>query len=145
MPSTKERPPRRPKIDPDDDKNPQDDSTCCICLNLSDPADAVEVVTDAFSVDKDLGMAGGALGAGAVTPYATTLLAQSWEISRFVDGNASFSPAVGGASFSPAYSPCYGSGSGSGSGFASGSYGSGFGDGSLSPVYSPTSPGVLFF
>jgi DNA-directed RNA polymerase II subunit RPB1 len=110
--------------------------------------DAVEVMTDVFSVDKDLGMAGGALGTGAATPYATTPFAQSpmmssgGDMSPFVDGNASFSPAVGGgASFSPAYSPSYGSGAG----FASGSYGSGFGDGSSSPVYSPTSPGALLF
>jgi hypothetical protein len=106
--------------------------------------DAVEVMVDNFGVDKDLGMTGsGAFGGGAATPYASTPFAQSpmmssgGEMSPFVDGNGSFSPAVGGA-FSPAYSPASGS---YGSGFASGSYGSSFADGSSSPVYSPTSPG----
>ena len=106
--------------------------------------DAVEVVVDEFSGDKDLGMVGGGGmgGAGAATPYAATpfqaspMVGSGAEMSPFVDGAAGFSPAVGGASFSPAYSPSSGS---YGSGFASGSYGSGDDSGS-SPSYSPSSP-----
>eukprot|EP00567_Pseudictyota_dubia_P008672 CAMPEP_0197446890 /NCGR_PEP_ID=MMETSP1175-20131217/11704_1 /TAXON_ID=1003142 /ORGANISM="Triceratium dubium, Strain CCMP147" /LENGTH=1752 /DNA_ID=CAMNT_0042978061 /DNA_START=220 /DNA_END=5478 /DNA_ORIENTATION=- len=107
--------------------------------------DAVEVYVDSLGVDKDLGLATG--GAGAATPYASTPFAQSpmsggGEMSPFVDSNAAFSPAVGGASFSPAYSPAsgsYGAGYASGS-YASGSYGSDGADGASSPAYSPTSP-----
>ena len=78
--------------------------------------DAVEVVVDEFSGDKDLGMVGGGGmgGAGAATPYAATpfqaspMVGSGAEMSPFVDGAAGFSPAVGGASFSPAYSPSSG-------------------------------------
>eukprot|EP00526_Cylindrotheca_closterium_P003203 CAMPEP_0113639728 /NCGR_PEP_ID=MMETSP0017_2-20120614/20848_1 /TAXON_ID=2856 /ORGANISM="Cylindrotheca closterium" /LENGTH=1628 /DNA_ID=CAMNT_0000550969 /DNA_START=136 /DNA_END=5019 /DNA_ORIENTATION=+ /assembly_acc=CAM_ASM_000147 len=103
--------------------------------------EAVEVVVDDFSGDKDnLGMIGSST-VGAATPYASTPFASSpmvgggAEASPFVDGSAAFSPAVGAASFSPAYSPASGS---YGQGFASGSYGQD--DGSSSPAYSPTSP-----
>jgi DNA-directed RNA polymerase II subunit RPB1 len=103
--------------------------------------EAVEVVVDDFSGEKDsLGMIGSS-ALGAATPYASTPFASSpmisggAEASPFVDGSAAFSPAVGAASFSPAYSPASGS---YGQGFASGSYGQD--DGSSSPAYSPTSP-----
>jgi hypothetical protein len=103
--------------------------------------EAVEVVVDDFSGQKDsLGMIGSS-ALGAATPYASTPFASSpmvsggAEASPFVDGSAAFSPAVGAASFSPAYSPASGS---YGQGFASGSYGQD--DGSSSPAYSPTSP-----
>lgn len=103
--------------------------------------EAVEVVVDDFGNDKDsLGMINASVGAGSATPYASTPFASSpmvagGEMSPFVDGNASFSPAVGAASFSPGYSPASGS---YGQGFASGSYGND--DGASSPAYSPTSP-----
>merc|ERR1711966_239018 len=106
--------------------------------------DAVEVVVDGFSIDKDLGInAGGVVG--SATPYdPSTPFAHSpmhGDMSPFVGGDAAFSPAVGNASFSPAYSPAsgsYGAGYASGS-YASGSYGSGDA-GAASPGYSPTSP-----
>jgi DNA-directed RNA polymerase II subunit RPB1 len=103
--------------------------------------EAVEVVVDDFSNDKDgLGMINPSVGAGSATPYASTPFASSpmvggGDMSPFVDGNGAFSPAVGAASFSPGYSPASGS---YGQGFASGSYGSD--DGISSPAYSPTSP-----
>ena len=100
--------------------------------------EAVEVVVDDLSGDH-LGMIGSSSGtAGAATPYASTPFASSpmvnaGEMSPFVANG--FSPAVGTASFSPAYSP------------ASDSYGAyGQDDGSSpkynpsSPAYSPTSP-----
>jgi DNA-directed RNA polymerase II subunit RPB1 len=103
--------------------------------------EAVEVVVDDFSGDKEgLGMINSS-GVGSATPYASTPFASSpmvgggGDMSPFVDGSGAFSPAVGAASFSPAYSPASGS---YGQGFASGSYGSD--DGSSSPAYSPTSP-----
>lgn len=106
--------------------------------------DAVEVVVDGFSGDKDLGLAGGDLG--SATPYSamqSPMISSGGEMSPFVEGGGAFSPAVSGASFSPAYSPAsgsYGSGYASGS-YASGSYGSDNGaDGASSPAYSPTSP-----
>eukprot|EP00529_Nitzschia_sp_RCC80_P002549 CAMPEP_0113469714 /NCGR_PEP_ID=MMETSP0014_2-20120614/16047_1 /TAXON_ID=2857 /ORGANISM="Nitzschia sp." /LENGTH=1732 /DNA_ID=CAMNT_0000362211 /DNA_START=924 /DNA_END=6122 /DNA_ORIENTATION=+ /assembly_acc=CAM_ASM_000159 len=117
--------------------------------------DAVDVVVDDFATDKDLGMLSGGAGGGGTgqlggaTPYAATPYQQSpfmgagGEMSPFAGGDAgaAFSPAVGAASFSPAYSPASGSyGTG---GFSSGSYGSGAsggGAGSSSPQYSPTSP-----
>jgi DNA-directed RNA polymerase II subunit RPB1 len=88
--------------------------------------EAVEVVVDDFSGDKDSSGMIGSSALGAATPYASTPFASSpmvsggAEASPFVDGNAAFSPAVGAASFSPAYSPASGS---YGQGFASGSYG----------------------
>jgi len=105
--------------------------------------DAVEVVVDEFAGDKDLGVASGA-GAGGETPWAATPFQQSPMVgdgagaSPFVSGGAAFSPAVGAASFSPAYTPESGSYGGSGGQFASGSYGTG--PASASPQYSPTSP-----
>ena len=102
--------------------------------------DAVEVVVDNFSIDKDLGLT------GAATPYASTPFAQSpmvgsgGEMSPFVDsGGGAFSPAVGNSAFSPSYSPAYNPTSGSYSA-ASGSYGSEGPGGASSPAYSPTSP-----
>merc|ERR1712157_205420 len=101
--------------------------------------DAVEVVVDNLSGDKDLGLV------GAATPYASTPFQSSpmsgsgAEMTPFT-GEGAFSPAVGAASFSPAYSPSsgtYGSGYDSGS-YRSGSYGAS--DITSSPVYSPTSP-----
>jgi DNA-directed RNA polymerase II subunit RPB1 len=108
--------------------------------------DAVDVVVDDFATDKDLGMLSGVGGGGGgqlggATPYAATPYQQSpfmgagGEMSPFAgDVGAAFSPAVGAASFSPAYSPA--SGSYGAGGFSSGSYGA---SGS-SPAYSPTSP-----
>ena len=106
--------------------------------------DAVEVVVDGFSIDKDLGInAGSELGAatpyGGATPFAQSPGYGGGAMSPF--GDAAFSPAVNDASFSPAYSPAsgsYGAGYASGS-YASGSYGSGDA-GAASPGYSPTSP-----
>jgi len=103
--------------------------------------DAVEVVVDNLSVDKDLGLV------GAATPYAATPFQSSplsgsgmgGEMTPFM-GEGAFSPAVGAASFSPAYSPSsgtYGSAYESGS-YRSGSYGSS--EITSSPQYSPTSP-----
>ena len=112
--------------------------------------DAVEVVVDGFSIDKDLGLnAGSELGAatpyGGATPFAQSP-AFAGGASPWAGGDGAFSPAVNDASFSPAYSPAsgsYGSGYASGSyasgSYASGSYGSGD-SGSASPGYSPTSP-----
>ena len=109
--------------------------------------DAVEVVVDGFSIDKDLGLGAGGV-VGSATPYdPSTPFAHSpmhGDMSPFVGGDAAFSPAVGNASFSPAYSPAsgsYGGGSYASGSYASGSYGSGEGGGGASsPAYSPTSP-----
>ena len=113
--------------------------------------EAVDVVVGGVGdMDGDLGMIGGAAGAGGpvgmATPYAATPFGQSpgpSQMSPFAGDSAAFSPAVGAASFSPAYSPASGS---YGQGFASGSYGSGEDGGAspaygaASPQYSPTSP-----
>jgi len=107
--------------------------------------DAVEVVVDGFSIDKDLGInagseLGGATPYGGATPFAQSPGYGGGGTSPWA-GDAAFSPAINDASFSPAYSPAsgsYGSGYASGS-YASGSYGSGD-SGSASPGYSPTSP-----
>jgi DNA-directed RNA polymerase II subunit RPB1 len=65
--------------------------------------EAIEVVVDDFSTDKDsLGMIGSS-SLGSATPYASTPFASSpmvsggAEASPFVDGSAAFSPAVGAA------------------------------------------------
>eukprot|EP00548_Thalassiothrix_antarctica_P002465 CAMPEP_0194143634 /NCGR_PEP_ID=MMETSP0152-20130528/12758_1 /TAXON_ID=1049557 /ORGANISM="Thalassiothrix antarctica, Strain L6-D1" /LENGTH=1743 /DNA_ID=CAMNT_0038843123 /DNA_START=23 /DNA_END=5254 /DNA_ORIENTATION=+ len=96
---------------------------------------AVEVI-----VDNDIysGEEGGRTP-GSQTPYQNTpgfhSPAHQNPTSPFSDNFSpgAFSPAVGGASFSPAYSPTSGS-YGTGNEFGSGSYSS------SSPVYSPSSP-----
>jgi DNA-directed RNA polymerase II subunit RPB1 len=124
--------------------------TGCIDLLLDEEKvvrEAVEVVVDAFTMDKDLGTT---TGIGSATPYASTpfgaspMIGDNGSASPFNDGSGMFSPAVGAASFSPAYSPESGS---YGSSFASGSYGRDSGISSTSyspasPAYSPTSPQV---
>ena len=49
----KKRPPGRLKTDPDDDKNLQHDSTCCICMTEPDPADlaAINICDHMFCFD----------------------------------------------------------------------------------------------
>ena len=105
--------------------------------------EAVEVVVDEFNATgdpKDLGSTTG-VGSGSETPWAATpfqnspMVGDGSAASPFVSGGAAFSPAVGAASFSPAYSPDSGS-YGAGGGFASGSYGTS----AESPAYSPASP-----
>lgn len=94
---------------------------------------AVDIVADQWNEEDQTGSSGIG-GVGGDTPWApTTPFASSpmmgGEMSPM--GAGAFSPAVGGAAFSPAYSPSSGS-----YGASSGSYGSS----AASPMYNPRSP-----
>ncbi|GAX18796.1 DNA-directed RNA polymerase II subunit RPB1 [Fistulifera solaris] len=101
--------------------------------------EAVEVVVDEFAAEDDLGVAG-AGGIGGATPYATTPFARSPMMgdgggaTPFGDG--AFSPASGGASFSPSYFP--GSDPSSSPSYSATS--PAYSSSATSPQYSPTSP-----